>query len=106
MTKKLSPELQKFIDEWRANGTRGVRISTVPKTLKPGRKLMHNHVMHTVDMPCGMNGFRAWTADKVAKGFVKCPCGWSGLPHYATPEHVKATKGKCATWEQMTHQSI
>jgi hypothetical protein len=97
----MNEEVQ-TLDDWRADRKRAVPIFTIPKTIKPGRKLMHNNVRHTVDMPCGKNGFGAWTADKVTTGFVECPCGWSGLPHYAHPDHVKATKGKCATWEQVT----
>ena len=62
---------------------RYVRGLTVPKTIGTGRKLMHNNVRHTVNMPTGVNGFRAWTDTKVPAGFIRCPCGWSGLPHYA-----------------------
>ena len=36
----------------------------IPKTIKPDRVLAHNHIMHTVDMPLGVNGFRAWTWPK------------------------------------------
>jgi hypothetical protein len=71
-------------------------LAAVPKSVGPGRKLMHNHVKHTVDMPCGLNGFRAWTDTEVPADFVECPCGWSGLAHYAWREHVEATKGKAA----------
>jgi hypothetical protein len=78
-------------------GRRYVKVGTVPKSIGPGRKLMHNHIIHTIDMPCGVNGFRCWTDTKVPAGFVRCPCGWSGLPHYAARGHVKATKGKCLT---------
>ena len=60
---------------------RYVRGLTVPKTIGTGRKLMHNNVRHTVNMPIGVNGFRAWTDTKVPAGFIRCPCGWSGLPH-------------------------
>ena len=67
----------------------------MPKSVKTGRKLMHNRVMHTDDMPCGVNGFRAWTDTKVPAGFVKCNCGYAGLPHYA------ASKGKCHTLEEL-----
>jgi hypothetical protein len=76
---------------------RYVAGDTVPKSVKAGRKLMHNHIIHTVDMPCGVNGFRAWTDTKVTAGFVKCNCGWPGLPHYA------AYNSKCAsgTWEEI-----
>ena len=44
---------------------RYVRGLTVPKTIGTGRKLMHNNVRHTVNMPTGVNGFRAWTDTKV-----------------------------------------
>src|SRR5262245_57480673 len=61
---------------------RYVRGGTVPRTIPPGRVLMHNHVQHTVDMSCGLNGFRCWTDDKPPRGFVRCKCGYAGLPHY------------------------
>ena len=73
---------------------RYVRGLTVPKTIGTGRKLMHNNVRHTVNMPTGVNGFRAWTDTKVPAGFIRCPCGWSGLPHYADEGHVKGHKGQ------------
>ncbi|MFK4725853.1 hypothetical protein ABIE89_006953 [Bradyrhizobium niftali] len=74
---------------------RYINVFRVPKSVGPGRVLCHNHVQHTRDMPCGLNGFRAWTDTKPPKGFIRCPCGWSGLPHYALRQHVKATRGKC-----------
>jgi hypothetical protein len=49
----------------------------IPKSVGPGRVLCHNHVKHT------SNDFRAWTDAEPPPNFVKCPCGWSGLPHYA-----------------------
>jgi hypothetical protein len=45
-------------------------------------------------MPTGVNGFRAWTDTKVPAGFIRCPCGWSGLPHYADERHVKGHEGQ------------
>jgi hypothetical protein len=46
---------------------------------------MHNHVRHSVDMPCGANGFRAWTDNMLPPpGFKPCRCGWAGLPHYSS----------------------
>jgi hypothetical protein len=57
-----------------------------------GRVLCHNHIRHTVDMPCGENGFRAWTDLTPPPNFVKCPCGYAGLPHYARRDHVKAVR--------------
>jgi hypothetical protein len=64
-------------------GTNYVAAFHVPRRIAPGRVLMHNHVRHTRDMPYGLNGFRAWYENKPPKGFKKCSCGWSGLPHYA-----------------------
>ena len=72
--------------------TRYINIFSVPKSVGAGRVLCHNHVQHTVDMPCGLNGFRAWTDLKPPPKFVKCACGWSGLPHYARREHVAAIR--------------
>jgi hypothetical protein len=68
---------------------------TIPKSIRPGRVLVHNQIVHTVRMPCGVNGFRCWSDVKPPSGFIKCPCGWSGLPHYASRGHIEATKGKC-----------
>lgn len=75
---------------------------TVPKSVTPGQVLMHNNVLHTVDMPCGLNGFRAWTDDRPPEHFIECPCGWSGLPHYASREYVESSNGKPepGTWKQ------
>jgi hypothetical protein len=56
---------------------------------------MHNHVQHSLDTPCGVNGFRAWTDTEPPSEFMKCPCGWSGLPHYAHRDHVRVTQGRC-----------
>jgi hypothetical protein len=62
-----------------------------PQTVSKGRVLAHNHVRHTVDMHSGRNGFRAWTWPKENKprGWVRCGCGWSGLPHYALSDHAR-----------------
>ena len=55
----------------------------VPQKIPTGYVLCHNHIMHTNDMHCDVNGFRAWfSLGKPPAGYVKCPCGWSGLPHY------------------------
>jgi hypothetical protein len=51
---------------------------------------MHNHVWPGPNCPCGVNGFRCWTADKPFKNFVLCPCGYAGLKHYAAKDHVAA----------------
>jgi hypothetical protein len=68
--------------------SRQINTFHIPKSVGAGRVLCHNHVQHTIDMPCGLNGFRAWTDSEPPPGFVKCPCGWSALPHYAYRQHV------------------
>jgi hypothetical protein len=76
--------------ERKRNRIRYLRSGTIPNKIPPGRVLMHNHVMHGPGWSCGINGFRAWTADKPYKGFLLCPCGYAGLKHYADRDHVKA----------------
>jgi hypothetical protein len=78
----------------------------MPLSVPKGRVLAHNDIRHTSTMPTGHNGFRAWAVplEKMSKGFVPCPCGWSGLPHYACEGHVKVVKtlktaDKCWTAE-------
>jgi hypothetical protein len=62
---------------------RYVRGFMVPQKIPTGYVLCHDHIIHTNDMHCGVNGFRAWfSLGKPPAGYVKCPCGWSGLPHY------------------------
>jgi hypothetical protein len=73
---------------------RYVNGGTLPKSMGAGRVLMHNHVRHTFDMPCGVNGFRAWTDAKPSRGFKRCRCGWSGLPHYSRHPNYKCDTAK------------
>jgi len=79
--------------------SREVRMGSPPKSIGADRVLAHNHVQHTVDMPHGMNGFRAWTWKKgeVPSGFVKCKCGYAGLPHL----HLRGASNKCVTWKEI-----
>jgi hypothetical protein len=63
-------------------GVRYVRVFTIPRSIPAGRVLAHNHIKHTVNTPQGWRGFRAWTEKAPPPGWVKCECGWSGLPHY------------------------
>jgi hypothetical protein len=62
---------------------RTINVFGLPKSIGKGRVLMHNHIRHTRTMPCGWNGFRAWTDTKVLPGFKPCGCGYAGLPHYS-----------------------
>jgi hypothetical protein len=64
-------------------------VSHIPKKIAPDRVLMHNHVRHERGQQVGVNGFRAWTAIEPYPGFAPCPCGWSGLEHYAMKSYVK-----------------
>jgi hypothetical protein len=68
-----------------------VRYGYIPQSVGAGRALCHNHVQHDVDTYCGCNGFRARKSKtaEIPKGFIKCPCGYAGLPHYADRDHVK-----------------
>lgn len=69
--------------------SRNAGIMRLPR-IPEGHVLAHNHIMHTVFMPRGLNGFRWWTwpKEKKPRNFIRCKCGWSGLPHYAIREHV------------------
>jgi hypothetical protein len=80
--------------------------SGVPTKVPKGRVLAHNHILHTVDMPNGENGFRCWTwpKDKVPRTFKRCKCGWSGLPHYRMKGETKrldALADRCITAAQL-----
>jgi hypothetical protein len=73
-----------------AKGTRYVG-RWIPRTIKQGRILAHNHVVHTPTTLPGVNGFRAWTEheETLNEGkMISCDCGWSGLPHYKMNLHT------------------
>jgi hypothetical protein len=64
-------------------GVNHVRYGELPKRINKGRILVHNDIEHSINATCGRNGFQAWTQPEPApEGFVKCECGWAGLPHY------------------------
>jgi hypothetical protein len=65
-------------------------LSRIPKNIPPGRVIAHNNILHGPNWPTGPHGFRAWTwtASKEHADFVLCPCGWSGLEHYAHKDAV------------------
>jgi hypothetical protein len=89
----------RYIGPWITTHKLGARYDgrNIPKTIPRGRVLAHNHILHTIDMPPGLNGFRVWTWAKaeMPDNFNKCGCGWSGLPHYA------AGAFKCVSWEEV-----
>jgi hypothetical protein len=76
----------------RTDGWRFIQTETVPRTLPDGSVLVLNSVRHTINMMPGRNGFRAWTwlKGKQPRNFVRCECGWSGLPHYASRDHAQS----------------
>lgn len=59
-------------------------LSQTPRTVKPGRIVVHNHVRPVE--PLGLNGFRAWTDEATPKDYAvePCSCDWAAhLPaHY------------------------
>jgi hypothetical protein len=57
----------------------------VPKTIRADVFIWHNHVMHTTGTGHGERGFRYRYEYKPVdyRKFVRCECGWSGLPHYS-----------------------
>jgi hypothetical protein len=76
-----SARARKTVDD-EVDRVRYVRGFTIPRSVATGLVLVHNHVQHTVDTPCGLNGFRAWSQTPDEKHLVSCRCGWSGLSHY------------------------
>jgi hypothetical protein len=60
-----------------------VELRSMPRKIRTGYVLMHNDAEHDPHTPPQTNGFQAWTEMKpVPEGWVKCACGWAGLPHY------------------------
>jgi hypothetical protein len=55
-------------------------VARIPRKMQRG-VLCHNTMCHAIDMPPGLNGFRARFEDKPPENFAKCGCGWSGLLH-------------------------
>jgi hypothetical protein len=89
ITGRRSRRLSDGTREWMPTFTYGNRykmryvgmFSRIPRQLKNGRVLVHNHIWHTKDMPIGVNGFRAWTQAR-APNLIACACGWKGVRHY------------------------
>ena len=79
-------------------------ISGLPNSVREGRVLMHNHVSHGPNWPTGPNGFRAWTDDNPPEGFIPCPCGWAGLPHYAPEGPARAYRDGPELYQRRVRQ--
>jgi hypothetical protein len=76
-TYKNKPKLAAAPDDAaheRRDSMRAVRAFTVPRTIRAGRVLVHNHIAHAIDTPCGMKGFGAWT-QRPSNELERCKCG-------------------------------
>jgi hypothetical protein len=75
---------------------RYVRILTVPRTIPPGRILVHNHVRPRgfPNVWAGLSGFRAWTDIPKPNEYrpVAFRCGWA--PQVGKHYRVKFKKQK------------
>jgi hypothetical protein len=78
----------------------------VPKSIGVGRKLMHNSITHTIDTPCGVNGFRSWTDVRPPSSFKRCRCGWSGLPHFSGQPNYRCEPGSWEALEEKVGQEL
>ena len=56
-----------------------------PRTVRSDVFIWHNHIMHTTHTSHGERGFRYRYEYKPvnSRKFMRCKCGWSGLPHYS-----------------------
>jgi hypothetical protein len=70
-------------------------VSSVPKSLAPGRVLVHNHVLPQIWL--GLNGFRAWT-QRLDSHLMPCPCKWAGADLHGLPHYRMASANPWA-WE-------
>ena len=75
--------------------------------IPPGRVVAHNNNLHGSNWPTGFNGFRAWTwtASREHADFVLCPCGWSGLEHYAREEFVESYREDPERYERLVRKA-
>jgi hypothetical protein len=63
--------------------------NSLPRTVKPGRFLVHNHVRPVAML--GLNGFRAWTQEG-RKGLVRCRCDFGGCENAELHEHYRVLR--------------
>lgn len=59
--KKMTKAEERRQDKARHDDMRYIKGLYPARKIPRGRILAHNRVMHTVDMPNGLNGFRCWT---------------------------------------------
>jgi len=80
-TKAKLKHVARILELERATGKHYLPTETLPSGVPTGYVLVHNHVRHKANTPCGLDGFRAWM-QKPSDRVEPCGCGWSGLPHY------------------------
>ncbi len=70
----------------------------VPKRIKAGRYLVHNHVS------LGGNGFRSWTQEG-RSGLIRCLCNFSAFENAALHHHyrIKGTTPRGWTTANSAH---
>jgi hypothetical protein len=49
----------------------------LPRTVAPGRVLVHNHIRHGRTTGGSVNGFRWWTQLPEPDWIMVCKCGWA-----------------------------
>ncbi len=69
-------------------------IAAIPRKLRPGEVLVHNHVRSQKRL--GVNGFRAWTQEPDDK-LEPCDCDMGGMnfhghPHYRIKRSIIAAR--------------
>jgi hypothetical protein len=78
-----TPKTRKLPEDLNPFHKRYVGLS-IPRTIPPGRVLVHNHVrpegFHARTVP-DFQGFRVWFQDPAPRRLRRCRCGWA--PHLA-----------------------
>lgn len=95
-----APRIFRFVPTATRKRLPTLPIGTVPRTVPDGCFIWHNHVMHTVGMGHGLNGFRYRYAQRPInyRLMMRCHCGVIGLPHYS----IRAFgKQRCRTIKEM-----
>jgi hypothetical protein len=67
----------------------------LPKCIKAGRYLVHNHVYPIPVL--GGNGFRAWTQEG-RSGLVRCLCDFGGCENADLHDHYRMKDGVPRGW--------
>ncbi len=78
------------LDHAKRMQTRYLPMFAVPRTVRAGHVLVHNHVRPIgfgPRTPCGLDGFRAWTQVPEPDRLERCDCGWAP----ECPVHYRVT---------------